>query len=65
MRRTLPGSELVTLQEAFGVSGLGNSQCANRVATRYLNTGELPESDVTCTDDSGLSGPLARLGRWD
>lgn len=65
MRRTLPGSKLVTLKGAFGVSGLGNSHCANRVATRYLNTGELPESDVTCTDESGLSGPLARLGRWD
>ncbi len=52
MHRSLTGSRLVTLKNAFqhGVYFAG-SACADSAVNRYLLDGTLPATNLTCTRD--------------
>ncbi|WP_230879854.1 alpha/beta hydrolase [Planomonospora sp. ID67723] len=58
MHRALTGSRMLTLRGAYrhGVTFFEGNPCVDRVANRYLLTGVLPGTDITCSRVSPYPG---------
>jgi pimeloyl-ACP methyl ester carboxylesterase len=51
LRRLAPGSRLVTV-EGWGHTMYGTSRCGDRIVNAYLLRVELPDDDLTCSQDA-------------
>jgi hypothetical protein len=57
LRRVLKGAKMVTVVGGVGHGIYGTKSCADKTATAYLTTGELPVRDATCQGSSAVSEP--------